>query len=461
MAGSRFPLGYGLFVVLLLLLAGGTAVAAEGAPPLRVLSLYSLEPGFPWQAEVERGVGIGFARLDRRVEHYVENLDAGRFPGEDQARVMERFLDARFVNRMPDVVIAEGAPATRFVMARPGLFPGSRLVLVNYTGAPGPGMVAIPLRSDFKTAIAEMRTVSGARKVTVVADASDAAGKARLEDFKARMAEAGDKGEVDYLIDLPLAELETRVAALPPDSAVFYLLVFRDGAGAAFTPYQVAARLAAASAAPIFSHWSSLMGSGIVGGYLLSGERVGAMAAEAAGQLAGGHSGADIILPLKQAYGSYYDWRQLRRWGLSEARLPAGSQTLNREPSFWAAYRWPVTLVLSLTLVLAISVVVLARLNAARHRALTALAEEQELLERHVDERTADLSAATAALERSNEDLQQFAYAVSHDLKEPLRSVTGYLQLLERRYGTTLDGDAREFIAYAGARQLRWPVSDN
>ncbi|ELY68448.1 sensor histidine kinase [Natrinema versiforme] len=68
-----------------------------------------------------------------------------------------------------------------------------------------------------------------------------------------------------------------------------------------------------------------------------------------------------------------------------------------------------------------------------------------------------ELSDSVAQLEASNERLEQFAYAISHDLREPLRMVSSYLELLENRYGDDLDTDAREFIEFAvdGADRMR------
>lgn len=92
----------------------------------------------------------------------------------------------------------------------------------------------------------------------------------------------------------------------------------------------------------------------------------------------------------------------------------------------------------------------------------TMLAAAKAEQEAKVTQRTTELREVNEALKRSNTELETFAYAISHDLQEPLRMVGSYAGVIQRRYGNVLDAEGREFLGYltGGAERMRGMIND-
>jgi two-component system sensor histidine kinase/response regulator len=107
-----------------------------------------------------------------------------------------------------------------------------------------------------------------------------------------------------------------------------------------------------------------------------------------------------------------------------------------------------------------------ARAALARAKELEQLVEQRTRAEAQVLALNAELEKRvlerTRELSRSNEDLRQFAYAASHDLKEPMRTIASYSQLLAHRFDNVLDDEGREFLGYVveGVRRMDALLSD-
>ena len=280
--------------------------------------------------------------LGESVDFYSEYIDLSRFPDPGYQQAFSHFLRVKYNGQRFDLVIAMQDVAVDFLAhRRDELFPGTPLVFLA-TSANAPKIEnATGLINDLELA----GTLSLATKVqpdtkhvfvVVGADRRDKlyedAARAQFGPFESRLT-------ISYLVGLPTRDLEARLASLPPHSIVYYLVVNRDGAGESFHPLEYLDRLTAFANAPIYCWVDSAIGRGVVGGSLKSLRAQ----TEAVGQLAlrvlRGEP-ANSIRPFAPNLNvDQVDWRQLRRWGISESRVPDGVLMLFKEPSVWDRYR--------------------------------------------------------------------------------------------------------------------------
>src|SRR5208283_1654198 len=179
-----------------------------------------------------------------------------------------------------------------------------------------------------------MQLSPGIRNVAVVSGSSQF-DKANLRMTKASLDAHPVPLDFTYLTDLDMSSLLERLRNLPKRTVVLYISFFRDGLANQFVNATTALPLVSEAAnAPVFGISDTYLGHGIVGGYVVSFAEQGKIAAQLTAEIFDGRKAADIpILDEPSLY--MFDVRQLKRWNLSQDRLPAGSVLLNREPTVW------------------------------------------------------------------------------------------------------------------------------
>ena len=182
--------------------------------------------------------------------------------------------------------------------------------------------------------------------------------------------------EFTFLRGYPVPALTDRLAALPEHSIVFLVHVNSDSDGRRFQTASVMERLVSSSNAPIYT-WNGNF-PGAFGGRLLSTER----AAEKIGQLAlrvlRGERPEDIPITAIEVSVDALDWRQLDRWHVSEARVPAGVELRFREPGLFEQYRGYILSALGLLSLQTLLIAGLLVQRRNRRRAERSLRESEE-----------------------------------------------------------------------------------
>ena len=209
----------------------------------------------------------------------------------------------------------------------------------------------VPVQIDYFAAIENiLQVLPDTENVTVVVGTSPVE-QFWMEEISKAVKPLANRVSFTWTNHLSLNELLKHAAALPPRSAIFWELMLVDAAGIVHEGNTALARLHAVSNAPIFSYDESFFGREIVGGPLLSVLDSSRQTSAVAVRMLGGEKASDIKITPVTFSRPKFDWREMQRWGISETRLPLGSDILFREPTAWERYWWQITSILLALLV--------------------------------------------------------------------------------------------------------------
>lgn len=222
--------------------------------------------------------------------------------------------------------------------------------------------------------------------------------------------------EIEDVSALEFSQMLERVSQLPADTLVLYGNYFVDATGASFVPADVAKSLSEHANSPVLALYESHVRSGLFGGSVIRPNDLGHHAAEVVQALLAGarqYKAGVSFDPAPTAV--MFDWAELKRWQADPAKLPPDTIFLNKPPSMWDDYREFVISVGVALALLAMMVVILQRLVAARTRT--------------VNERNVELNEALELAESSRQAESRFLSNMSHEIRNPLNGVSGLITL--------------------------------
>jgi formate hydrogenlyase transcriptional activator len=372
-----------------LYLLSAQAASAEELPK-KVLIFSSDSHSVPGNMLLDQAVSSTVRQgLPQGLQVFYEALDTFRIPNEQYEDEMVKLLQRKYSGESIDLIYAFNRSALKFLLKhREEVFSNTPVVFISYemkrvadlsldahvTGVGG--------RVELSPTLDIALTLQPQTERVVVVAGKMPADNAFVEQARQEFKPYESKVEFVYLIGLSIEELQTRLASLPDQSIVFYLWVSSDSTPQVSRNPELISLLAPSSSAPIYGTSQTYMGNGMIGGRLVDFEALGNRAGQMGLRILAGESPQNIPLQTIPNV-AMFDWRQLRRWGIDETKLPPGSIVRYREFSVWELYKWRIVGAVVLIILQALFIVWLL-INRERRRRAEEVSKVSEARYRNV-----------------------------------------------------------------------------
>ena len=338
-------------------------------------------------------------------------------------KAIVEYVRSAFAGRpKPDMIVTSGGLAAAFARKyRAQLFPDSPTIYAAVDqrflrdGTFGDNETTVAAANDPAGSISEILRVLPATETVFIVVGSGELGKFWRQEFESEFGRFAPRVHFIWAEGMSYGEMLRRVSTLPPRSAIFFNSFDIDGEGATYPAGRVLTDISARAVAPVFAAQSAELGYGVLGGKMLSIEDIARTTADAALRILGGTSPESIKTAIQPPGPLTFDWRQLQRWGIREASLPAGSVVLFREPSVWDRYKW-IVIGSASALVAQTALIAALLVNRARRRRA-----EQSLQEHVADLRTARMSLSHLSgrlMEAQEEERARLARELHDDVSQ-------------------------------------------
>jgi formate hydrogenlyase transcriptional activator len=399
--GSGLRLCLHLITVLIItpavLIFSSFPAAADNKERKKVLVITTGARELPGNVIVDRSIQATLSSgSPDRIEYYSESMDLDRFPGDPYRQHLLDLYRQKYANRKFDLIMAVAVSGLSDLLKDiKEFFPGTPIVFATLDRNAvegenlGPDVTGVLGKFAFKKGLGIALSLQPNTRRVVVVGGAAASDQVFIAEARQEFREYQDKVEISYLAGLPMKDLQTAVSRLPEHTIIYFVSMLQDGAGNSYDNPEALRLFAPVANAAIYGAADTLLGHGITGGHLLSFNAIGVKAAEMGLPILRGENPAAIPILDTGTNLDMFDWRQLRRWGISEKRLPPGSVVRFKRLSVWEEYEWYIAGAIALCIIQSLLIYVLLRLQKRLRKARQS-AEERH----HFEALLAELSAA-------------------------------------------------------------------
>jgi len=365
-----------LFVLLASVALVCPSIASAAEPQKRVLIISSVDPNLPAIALMNQAIRATLKNaLPARVAIYNEVQDEFQIPNDKYAAEMVRLLRRKYEGERIDVIIVLSSPALKFLLKyKDELFSNTPIVFLTEDQAEvgglslGSNVTGVWGRTALVPNLDLMLALHPETERVVVVSGSSPYDKFWMTKAQNDFRAYESKVRFTYLTDMTIQKLRQELASQPKKSVVLFISFMVDSAGNNFSLPEALSFVAPTSSAPIYAVAETQLGTGVVGGSVMSYGALGTSAAELALRILAGEKPQEIA-PQGVPNVLMFDWRELRRWKIDEAQLPPGSIVRYRQFTVWRLYRWRIIGAMTLIALQALGIIWLLFTRAKRRQA--------------------------------------------------------------------------------------------
>jgi signal transduction histidine kinase len=403
-----------------------TTTCAIAEPSSRaVLIVDDSDPGSPFSRRFRDQVYLTLSsEAKQRYAIYSEYFDLGHFGGPDYDAILSTNFRTKYRDKPVSAIIAFGGAALNFSLRmRAELWPSLPPIVfakLDDTPAVYPNL---PLNVSGTSSTRRFHKLIESAQLVVPNLARIALVGAPLNrqpfrsQYEKDLQELPKRLNIVDLTGLRFEEVKKRIAALPGDAVIAYLPIYSDDVG---NPSDALKALANVANRPIVVDSENFIGLGATGGFVLSAKDLGQETAHQVARILNGESASNVPIAVKDFSKPVFDFRQLKRWDISENTLPVGSDVRFREFSAWDLYRWQIIAIALTMLTLCLIIVLL--LIEHRRRIVAERESHQHLLEATQMDRAMTASAMSAS--------------IGHELAQPLAAILSNAETAEMLLGS-------------------------